>query len=513
MKRKRKDEGISEILGTVLLLGISIALFSVLYLMLQNVLVAEHTPVADLVSYIDGDTVFIKHHGGNSLPGSIVITVSVGGTDHIIDFDDSFDRNNNGYWDIGEQVYFSSPQMEEPVAVVVSVVDVASNKLLYLGRLKDGAIDEQDNGDISINLNTSVDLIKPYEQTDPPLTITATGDSSLDNINLWYRWSNFNFTQDDDNNEQWTIVALTNESGNWSIPENVNKIDVLVVGGGGGSGRGTHAAAFNAGAGGAGGLVFIQNVTRLGDVDILPGNLIYYSVGTGGEGSEETGSTGNTGDNTVFGDIKALGGGGGGSSNNVNGLAGGSGGGGGRSAGTTGTSGSGLQPFQDVWYRPYGFGNDGGSGNDGGGGGGSGGEGSGTTGGAGMNMSDYFGTVHGDNGIFSKGGDPNSGITSIPPNSGYGGNARSKTDSGNGIAGADGIILIRYQKITEIDYSDWMMWDNDSNPDEEYPWSWNFTFPNGTGYYEFFSIGEYNGQFEDMKPEAEAMCRYVNDEE
>lgn len=154
MKGKRKDNGISEILGTVLLLAISVALFSVLYLMLQNVLVAEHAPVADFIGYIDEDTVYIEHHGGNSLPNSIAITVTVGSTRHIIDFDNNFDENNNGFWDIGERVYFTSSQIDDSFGVSVSVVDVTSNTLLYGGTLKEGIIDNQDEDPVPPDQNT-----------------------------------------------------------------------------------------------------------------------------------------------------------------------------------------------------------------------------------------------------------------------------------------------------------------------------------------------------------------------
>ena len=36
-------------------------------------------------------------------------------------------------------------------------------------------------------INTTVDMIEPYEQTSSPLTITATGDSCYNNVTLYYR--------------------------------------------------------------------------------------------------------------------------------------------------------------------------------------------------------------------------------------------------------------------------------------------------------------------------------------
>ena len=55
----------------------------------------------------------------------------------------------------------------------------------------------------------------------------------------------------------------------------------------------------------------------------------------------------------------------------------------------------------------------------------------------------------------------------------------------------------------------WSYWPSTSNPDISYPWSWNFNFPNSTGYYEFYSIGEKIGQDVETPPlVADARCRF-----
>ncbi len=55
----------------------------------------------------------------------------------------------------------------------------------------------------------------------------------------------------------------------------------------------------------------------------------------------------------------------------------------------------------------------------------------------------------------------------------------------------------------------WSLWDDSSNPDTSYPWSWNFNFPNGTGYYEFYSIGKKTGEEDESAPNAaDARCRF-----
>ncbi len=55
----------------------------------------------------------------------------------------------------------------------------------------------------------------------------------------------------------------------------------------------------------------------------------------------------------------------------------------------------------------------------------------------------------------------------------------------------------------------WMEWSNVNNPDLNAPWSWNFDFPNGTGYYEFYSIGKKLGSVDETAPyTADARCHY-----
>jgi hypothetical protein len=136
------------------------------------------------------------------------------------------------------------------------------------------------------------------------------------------------------NGTTWQSTALpvagvnaqvyTSGSGNFTIPANVTKLKVTVVGGGGGSGG---SVSGNTGGGGGGGGAAIKWLTGM-----TPGNTLSYSVGAGGTagtsapgnggaGSASTVATGTTGTPQT---ITTLTGSGGGA-----GLAGGSGGSGG----------------------------------------------------------------------------------------------------------------------------------------------------------------------------------------
>ena len=256
--------------------------------------------------------------------------------------------------------------------------------------------------------------------------------------------------------------------------------DILIVGGGGSGG------VRDAGAGGAGGLIYLNNV------NILNSNL---SVGKGGasrtSGGHISGYKGNDSSIVIDGiTYTAEGGGKGGqfdgSNNNSTGSGGSGGGGGGRnSAGGTGNQTSSTSG---------GYGNDGarGSGSySGGGGGGAGGEGTrhsgdtGGNGGIGMDFSAIFGTEYGDDGWFAGGGGMGSGSGANGTgglggggngaNSGAaeggmdgtgGGGGGHRSSGGTSGKGGDGIIIIRYsynnQSLNFLELKTKIL-DNDNN--------------------------------------------------
>jgi hypothetical protein len=174
-------------------------------------------------------------------------------------------------------------------------------------------------------------------------------------------------------------ICVFTGSGTFSLDGPATTIDVLMVAGGGGGGTD------NAGAGGAGGLIFKP------DIDIQPGNYI-ISIGTGGAGAPKQGTTATAGgDTTAFG-LTAKGGGYGNNGNpDGSSNSGGSGGGGDGERNTSG--GTGTQPSQSGDSGIYGHGNDGGNyGENAGGGGG----GAGTDGANGGSVSPSVGGVGGD---------------------------------------------------------------------------------------------------------------------
>jgi hypothetical protein len=267
-------------------------------------------------------------------------------------------------------------------------------------------------------------------------------------------------------------------SDSFSVEKSLNgQVDILVVAGGGGGG-GRHGAG-----GGAGGVVFKQRYS-------VAAKKYQVRVGSGGDGGNGNGETGEQGENSVFGDLTAIGGGAGHGADDASGDQDG-GSGGGTNSYEGNTAGNALQPESSTG----GFGRDGGDTsygedspyNHAGGGGAAQKGGDGTLsspgyGGKGIYYGDKFTERFGENGYFAGGGGGGShgptpdefnntgglggggdgGATPYDQSTGSGGTGDDgdqgmaatgggggggSTDSSSGGSGGDGgsgIVLIRY---------------------------------------------------------------------
>ena len=175
-------------------------------------------------------------------------------------------------------------------------------------------------------------------------------------------------TSSDTSTRQFSIVVnapvitsyTSTGSGTFSVPSGVTSVNVLVVAGGGGGGDGNARAG-----GGAGGLIYRPAFP------VTPGGSISYTVGAGGGpggiGPGTADPIGQNGQDSVFGTLRAKGGGAAGSENtptpngNGGGIDGGSGGGVSRESSSNG--GTATQPQQPGDSGTYGFGNPGGGAN------------------------------------------------------------------------------------------------------------------------------------------------------
>ena len=89
--------------------------------------------------------------------------------------------------------------------------------------------------------------------------------------------------------------------------------------------------------------------------------------------------------------------------------------------------------------------------------------------------------------------------------------ATESGDSAQDSWNIDVIMLHTWNTTGGSHGQNWIIWTDANNPDISPPWSWNFNFPKGVGYYEFYSIGKdigyCGGDIESAPVSADARCR------
>lgn len=413
MRRKVSDIGISDILGTILMLSMAIALFAVVSLFVLSYPFSTPSPQVDIVSFIDGTDIIWEHHGGPSLDLDTKLSLTINGTNTRLEVSDYLesDFSNNGKWDIGERVTYPAGDMSG-FQVKVLVIDTDSNSVVMMGTLQEGTSDGGGGGagPTPPSLATSVDSISPYEKSSSPLGLTATGDSDLDNVSLNFRWSNDNWST------SWTTLTYDDfetDFGNYTDGGG----DCSLYTGGTFAHQGSNAADIQDNSGVDSSFYHTSGI----DVDTAGYNSIkvdfwFYAVSMG--------------------------------------------------------------PSHDFWIQYF----DGTDWNT---------------------VADYD---QGDEFVNDQFYHEIVWINETDYNFPSDMKIRFMCDANND--NDDVYIDEIYVNASSADSIDWTIWNDALNPDTSSPWSWNFNYPNGAGYYEFYSIGKYDGDSESAPGSADAICYY-----
>lgn len=137
MKIRKSNDAVSEVLGTVLLLGMTVSLFSLLSFTVLSYPFNPSSPSVNLVGYVVETNVILEHYGGESLESTTAVIMRIQGTSTKINITDFLnDENNNALWDLGEQLIYpvgnaTGEQIE------VTVVDIRSNSIIMSGILQE----------------------------------------------------------------------------------------------------------------------------------------------------------------------------------------------------------------------------------------------------------------------------------------------------------------------------------------------------------------------------------------
>lgn len=142
MNIKMRDDGVSEIIGMMLLLAIAISSFSVIY----YVVLSDQGPapeiIANIVATVEGKNIILEHHGGESLNLDTEIIYTLNGTTYHTTVEESLAERAKGddKWNIGERVIipfeYDIDYLENYDKTEIMAVDKFTNALAFLGTIQ-----------------------------------------------------------------------------------------------------------------------------------------------------------------------------------------------------------------------------------------------------------------------------------------------------------------------------------------------------------------------------------------
>jgi len=135
---KRANKAVSETVGTMILLGISISLFSVIYFSVMTIYPNSISPSVNLICSYDENNIIIENRGGKTLDLDTKFIVTIDGISEkfaIYDYLNS-ESKDNGIWNIGEQVVYPIGDITDK-NVSLSVIDVHSNSVIMMVNVQD----------------------------------------------------------------------------------------------------------------------------------------------------------------------------------------------------------------------------------------------------------------------------------------------------------------------------------------------------------------------------------------
>ena len=142
-KKIRSNQAVSEVIGVVLLLGITMCLFAVLNFTVFHFSFEPSVTSVNLIGTIDKaqtyDNITIEHYGGESLDGNIQIMITIGysTTPILRNVSDLLnDLNGDNKWNFGEIIEF--PNHTKGQYIQVSVMDPVKNTILLSVVLQQG---------------------------------------------------------------------------------------------------------------------------------------------------------------------------------------------------------------------------------------------------------------------------------------------------------------------------------------------------------------------------------------
>ena len=141
LKKNRSKYAVSEVVGVILLLVMTMMLFAVLNFNVFSFTSVSSIPSVNLIGTIDKDKnlIILEHSGGDSLEGTTKILVIIGSDTYPSNTSDLLiDINNDKKWNLGEILEFSYKNIDI-IGKQIRVMVLDSNAVLLSVVLKQGS--------------------------------------------------------------------------------------------------------------------------------------------------------------------------------------------------------------------------------------------------------------------------------------------------------------------------------------------------------------------------------------
>lgn len=176
----KSNTAVAEIVGSVLLLAMAVAAFSVVYIQVLSDEGPSPEAYVTVVGMIENNNVVFEHRSGKPLGLDTSIILSIGNIRLPLNLYDSNlleDQNrNDDVWNIGERLLFNEYNLSYP-EVQATIVDKKTNSIVWWGILKSGGIYQtlgarwyfdENTGNIAYDsLNENHGRLKPDEKHGP----------------------------------------------------------------------------------------------------------------------------------------------------------------------------------------------------------------------------------------------------------------------------------------------------------------------------------------------------------
>jgi uncharacterized repeat protein (TIGR01451 family) len=173
----RKNLAVTEIVGTILMLGIATTSCTGLYYHVLSAPVPIPAPIVEISGVIDDNQVIVTHRGGEPLDLDTELVLNIGGSYMSYKVEDFLDSKakEDGVWGLSERFvypldydfdYLSYPDVK------INVVDEETSSLLLNGLIKV-------NPTCDIAIEIAVDNLYPKENEQVEFTITITNNGNI----------------------------------------------------------------------------------------------------------------------------------------------------------------------------------------------------------------------------------------------------------------------------------------------------------------------------------------------